>query len=139
MNTPVKTYEGMFLCHNKEARKETDYLADHVKSLLEKCGGTINQMTKWDERELEYSIKGVTRGVYFLVWYTGDSNTDSKLRHEVRLSSLVLRHLTLARSFPDHPIENYGDMQQRLSGLEKSVTGDDDALRAIPSVVDAEV
>ncbi len=134
----MKTYEGMFLCHNKEARKETDYLADHVKSLIEKCGGTISQMTKWDERELEYPIKGVTRGIYFLVWYTGESTTDSKLRHEVRLSSLVLRHLTLARSFPDRAIENYGEMQSRLAGLEKSATGDDDSLRAIPSVVDAE-
>lgn len=135
----MKHYEGMFLCHNKEARKETDYLADHVKGLIEKCGGKIHQMTKWDERELEYQIKGVQRGVYFLVWYTGESETDGKMRHEVRLSGLVLRHLTLALDrFPDRQIENYADMQQRLSGLEKTAVADDDGLLPIAAVTDVE-
>lgn len=135
----MKHYEGMFLCHNKEARKETDYLADHVKGLLEKCGGKIHQMTKWDERELEYPIKGVERGVYYLVWYTGESETDSKLRHEIRLSGLVLRHLTLAlERFPDRQIENSGEMQQRLAGLEKTAGGDEDGLTPIAAVIEGE-
>jgi small subunit ribosomal protein S6 len=133
----VKNYEGMFLCHNKEAKKETDYLADHVKGLIEKCGGKINQMTKWDERELEYPIKGVTRGVYFLAWYTGDSNTDSKLRHEVRLSGLVLRHMTIALAkFADRPIETAAELQQRLAGLEKTAV--DDETPALVAVVEGE-
>lgn len=135
----MKHYEGMFLCHNKEARKETDYLADHVKGLIEKCGGKIHQMTKWDERELEYPIKGVQRGVYYLVWYTGESDTDSKLRHEVRLSGLMLRHLTLAlERFPDRQIENYGEMQQRLAGLEKTAVAEEDGLSPIAAVVEGE-
>lgn len=135
----MKHYEGMFLCHNKEARKETDYLADHVKGLLEKCGGKIHQMTKWDERELEYPIKGVQRGVYYLVWYTGESETDSKLRHEIRLSGLVLRHLTLAlERFPDRQIENSGEMQQRLAGLEKTAGAEEDGLTPIAAVIEGE-
>lgn len=113
----VKKYEGMFLTHNKEARKDTDYVADHVKELIAKVGGEIVQMTKWDERKLAYPVKGVSHGVYFLVWFTGDSQTDSALRAEIRLSSLILRHLTLALDeFPEHPIETYGDMQTRLQG-----------------------
>jgi ribosomal protein S6 len=96
-------------------------------------------MTKWDERELEYPIKGVQRGVYYLVWYTGESDTDSKLRHEVRLSGLMLRHLTLAlERFPDRQIENYGEMQQRLAGLEKTAVAEEDGLSPIAAVVEGE-
>lgn len=132
----MKHYEGMFLCHNKEARKETDYLADHVKALIEKCGGSVSQSTKWDERELSYPVKGVSRGVYYLMWYTGDSQTDAKLRHEVRLSGLVLRHLTIAlEKFPERTIENFAEMQQRLSGLEKTADGED-AVLPLAGVVD---
>lgn len=132
----MKHYEGMFLCHNKEAKKETDYLADHVKSLIEKCGGSVSQSTKWDERELAYPVKGVQRGVYYLMWYTGDSQTDAKLRHEVRLSGLVLRHLTIGlEKFPERTIENFAEMQQRLSGLEKTADGDD-AILPLAGVVE---
>lgn len=122
----VKKYEGMFLTHNKEARKDTDYLADHVKELIEKVGGEVVQMTKWDERKLAYPVKGVSHGVYFLVWFTGDSQTDSALRAEIRLSNLILRHLTLAlEDFPDHEIETYGDMQTRLQGENRETLESD--------------
>lgn len=121
----MKNYEGMFLTHNKEARKDTDYLAEHVKSLIEKVGGSVTQMTKWDERRLAYPIKGVNHGVYFLVWFTGDSSADAKLRGEAKLSSLILRHLTLAReAFPDRPIESYAEQQARLAAERKDVTLD---------------
>ncbi len=115
----VKYYEGMFLTHNKEARKDTDYLAAHVSGLIEKVGGTVLQMTKWDERRLAYPVKGVTHGVYFLAYFSGDAATDARLRAEVRLSSLILRHLTLhLEELPEQPIETFSEMQLRLSGGE---------------------
>jgi len=132
----LKYYEGMFLCHNKEARKETDHLADHVKSLIEKCGGAIVQMTRWDEREMAYPIKGVTRGIYYLVWYSGESETDAKLRHEVRLSGTVLRHLTLSlEKIPERQIETFSEMQTRLAGLERR---EEEAVPTAASVVEGE-
>jgi small subunit ribosomal protein S6 len=129
----LKYYEGMFVCHNKEARKETDYLAEHVRGLIEKCGGKIEQSVKWDERELSYPIKGVTRGIYFLVWYSGEPETDAKLRHEVRLSGLVLRHLTLAiEQIPERAIETASELQARLAGVERGPAGEDGV--AIPAL-----
>lgn len=136
----MKYYEGMFVLQNKEARKDTDYLADHVKGIIEKTGGKIHQMTKWDERRLAYPIKGVTHGVYYLLWFTGESDTDAKMRHEVRLSNLVLRHLTLSlEKFPEGNIENFSEMQTRLAGAERRPGGEmDEAVPAIAAVVDGE-
>ena len=122
----VKYYEGMFLTHNKEARKETEYLAEHVKELIEKAGGEIAQMVRWDERRLAYPIKGVTHGVYYLTYFTGDAATDARLRSEVRLSSLIMRHLTLKLDkLPEEDIETAIELQNRLAGSERE-PGDDD-------------
>lgn len=116
----VKHYEGMFLTHNKEARKETEYLGEHVKELIEKVGGQVAQMTRWDERRLAYPIKGVTHGIYYLTYFTGDSATDSRLRAEVRLSNLILRHLTLKLDrLPEGEIETAVVLQSRLAISER--------------------
>jgi small subunit ribosomal protein S6 len=110
----------MFLTHNKEARKETEYLGEHVKELIEKVGGQVAQMTHWDERRLAYPIKGVTHGIYYLTYFTGDSATDSRLRAEVRLSNLILRHLTLKLDrLPEGEIETAVELQSRLAISER--------------------
>jgi small subunit ribosomal protein S6 len=115
----------MFLMHNKEARKDAAYLEEHVKSLIEKSGGTVLQLRKWDERKLAYPIKGVTHGVYVLTVFSGTTDTVAQLRGEVRLSSLVLRHLTLKLTgSPDKPIETFQEMQARLAGAIESRDAD---------------
>ncbi|MFO0985071.1 MAG: 30S ribosomal protein S6 [Planctomycetota bacterium] len=92
----MKQYEGMFVVHNKEGRKELDYLQELVSGLITKCGGQIASIEKWDERKLAYDIDGHSQGIYYLAYFTGDSETVQKLRHECRLSDTVLRALFLA-------------------------------------------
>jgi small subunit ribosomal protein S6 len=112
-------YEGMFLAHNKEARKDVEYLEEHVRQLLEKSGGTVAHLKKWDERKLAYPIKGVTHGIYLLAFFTGEKDVVSKLRAEVRLSSLVLRQLVLRREVMPEAIETFAEYQSRMAALEK--------------------
>ncbi|MFG0316781.1 MAG: 30S ribosomal protein S6 [Planctomycetota bacterium JB042] len=115
----VNYYEGMFLTHNKEARKDTDYLAEHITSLVEKAGGKVEKMCKWDERKLAYPIKGVTHGVYFLSYLTADSTFDAKLRAEVRLSGLVLRNLLVRKDAIPEEIETFDETQARLAAASE--------------------
>lgn len=113
-------YEGMFVTHNKEARGETDYLVDHVRELIEKAGGRVEQICKWDERKLAYEIKKVTHGVYVLAWFAGDPGMEQRLRGEVRLSQFVLRHLVLRlEGKPTGKIETFDEIKARLSGDER--------------------
>lgn len=116
----MKHYEGMFVTHNKEAKKDTAYLSDHVKGLIEKVGGSVIQLVKWDERKLAYPIKGVSHGVYFLTWFSSDSAAEQKLRQEVRLSGLILRHLVMAlESAPEGQLETFTEMQARMSSSDR--------------------
>lgn len=119
-------YEGMFLTHNKEARKDTDYLAEHVTALVEKAGGKVEKLCKWDERKLAYPIKGVTHGVYFLTHLSADSLFDAKLRGEVRLSGIVLRNLLIRKESLPENIETYEEVQARLASAVESVDGKGD-------------
>ncbi len=122
----VKHYEGMFLCHNKEARKDTEYLVEHVKGLIEKVGGSVVKIAKWDERRLAYPVKGVTHGVYILTYFSGPPEANGKLTGEVRLSSQILRHLTLAlEAIPEGEIETFQERQNRLSAAIRSEDGSD--------------
>ncbi len=133
----MKHYEGMFLTHNQEARKDTDYLAEHVRGLIEKSGGAVQQLKKWDERKLAYPIKRVTHGVYFITYFTGDQATVAKLRAEVRLSSLVLRHLVLKLDAAmEKPLETFAEAQQRLAGIERKVEGGGDEMATTARVPD---
>lgn len=116
----LKYYEGMFLTQNKESKNDTDFLREHVQSLIEKVGGKVEKIVKWDERRLAYPIKGVKHGVYFLTHFTGDGATDAKLRTEVRMSGLILRHLVLSLDeITDEPLESFTEMNTRLSAPER--------------------
>ena len=112
-------YEGMFLAHNKEARKDVEYLEEHVRQLVEKSGGSVTHLKKWDERKLAYPIKGVTHGIYLLTYFTGEKDVVSKLRADVRLSRLVLRQLILRRETMPEAIETFAEYQSRMAALEK--------------------
>ena len=129
----VKHYEGMFLTHNKEARKDTDYLAEHVTALVEKAGGKVEQMVKWDERKLAYPIKGVTHGVYHLTSLTGDSDFDAKLRAEVRLSGLVLRNMLITKESLPEKLETFTEMQNRILAAAEGGESSDGAPAGAPS------
>lgn len=130
----VKHYEGMFLCHNKEARKDTEYLVEHVKGLIEKVGGTVVKIAKWDERRLAYQVKGVTHGVYILTYFSAPSEANAKLSAEVRLSSQILRHITLAlEAIPEGEIETYQEMQNRLSAAIRTDDASDGDEESTPS------
>jgi ribosomal protein S6 len=140
-------YEGMFLAHNKEARKDVEYLEEHVRQLIEKSGGAVTHLKKWDERKLAYPVKGVTHGIYILSYFTGDKEVVAKLRGEVRLSSLILRHLVLRREEMPEAIETFAEYQQRMAAAEKrdeasaaepARVGGDDGLAVVPDLDGAE-
>ncbi len=102
----MKTYEGMFLVDTKESKKGKDSVEEHIRTLVAKCGGEVKEFEIWDERKLAYEIKGTTNGTYFLTYFTGESDTVSRLNRECELSPVVLRSLILrVKAIPDRTVE----------------------------------
>ena len=95
------TYEGMFLLSQAQA---ADFAAGvaHVRSLIDKHGGSIIAMRKWDERRLAYEIKKQKRGVFLLAFFTAAAERMPEIERACNLSEGILRvlitradHLTL--------------------------------------------
>jgi small subunit ribosomal protein S6 len=98
----TQIYEGMFLLDNNVVRQDWRKAKDTVKSLLEKHGGTIHTLRRWDERRLAYPVKRNNRATFFLAFYELPAESITTMRRDLDLSEDVLRYLfTCVDAVPD--------------------------------------
>ena len=86
----VNQYEGMFLL-GSGAAAEVDGSINTVRGIIERHGGKILTIKKWDERKLAYEMKKQKRGLYIIAYFTAPSNAVSAIERDVNLSEDVLR------------------------------------------------
>jgi len=104
-NERIRTYEGMFL-FPQSATANLQEAADHVKSILDRCGATIVSFRKWDDRRLAYEVQGNKRGVYFLAYFTAPTSVLAEIERRCNLSEELLRMMiTSAEHIPAEIIE----------------------------------
>jgi small subunit ribosomal protein S6 len=87
-----RKYEGMFLL-GAAAAAEVEKSIALVKGMIERHGGKILVLKKWDERKLTYEIKGQKRGLYIISYFTAPSTAIAPMERDVLLSEEVLRVL----------------------------------------------
>ena len=78
----MNNYEGMFLLDHGKVKNEVQKGIDEVTALIEKVGGSVEKIGKWDERKLAYEIRRQKRGVYVLAHFKLDGNKIDELRRE---------------------------------------------------------
>jgi small subunit ribosomal protein S6 len=91
MAKSVNQYEGMFLLGPSGAEPEKAIAI--VKAMVEKHGGTIQVIKKWDERKLAYEVGKQKRGTYIIAFFKADGQNVTALERDVKLSEEVLRAL----------------------------------------------
>jgi len=93
--TEARVYEAMFLVDPADAAAWDD-LSKHLAGMLERHGGEVIGLTRWDERKLAYPVEGRKRGTYVLSFF-GLKNGDaiSLIERDCQLSDKVLRALVL--------------------------------------------
>ena len=92
MATPDKQYEAMFL-FPAGAAAELEKSIGTARGMIEKHGGKVSVIKKWDERKLAYELHGQKRGVYVIAYYTGPGSSVTAIERDVNLSEEVLRVL----------------------------------------------
>jgi len=98
LDTVVKNrrlYEGLFLVDSAEAVADWDGITTLLKNIIEKSGGEILSLRKWDERKFAYPIAGKQRGTYILCYFKLDSIKLHTVEKDMRLSERVMRLLVL--------------------------------------------
>src|SRR5687768_7597884 len=89
--TSVK-YEAMFL-FPPPGTTDVDAMQKTAQSIIERHGGKILFIKKWDERKLTYEIKKNKRGTYIIAFYEGPGASVGAIERDVNLSEDVLRVL----------------------------------------------
>ena len=95
INTPTKTntYEAMFLLGPSGADGEKAVAL--VRGMVEKHGGSILVIKKWDERKLAYEVQGQKRGTYVIAFFKAAGANVTAFERDVRLSDDILRVMVL--------------------------------------------
>jgi len=88
----TNTYESMFLI-GPAATQENEGGVGLVRTVIERHGGQILHIKKWDERKLAYELKKQKRGTYIIAFFTAPGGAITPLEREVKLSDDFLRVL----------------------------------------------
>ena len=90
----TRDYEGMFL-FGTAATSNVDGALDTVRGFIEKHGGRIHVLKKWDDRKLAYEIAKQQRGLYIMAYFNAPTSAVTQIERDCRLSDDVLRALIL--------------------------------------------
>ena len=92
--TSGSQYEAMFLL-GASATAEPEKGVDLCRGIIERHGGQIMVIKKWDERKLAYEVGGQKRGTYVISFFTAPGPAVAAIERDVKLSEEVLRVLVL--------------------------------------------
>ena len=90
----LNQYEAMFL-FPPSGTMELQACMDLAKQFVERHGGQIMVLKKWDERKLTYEIGGQKRGLFIICFFRAEGDAVAKIERDVKLSEQVLRILLL--------------------------------------------
>ena len=91
----IATYEGMFILDSSRYSAGPEAAASEVLGLLQRVGGEVLASRPWQDTKLAYTINGNRKGVYFLTYFTLETQKLKELDRLVKLTESVLRHLIL--------------------------------------------
>lgn len=90
----MRLYEAMFLL-DSGAGLGPEAISELIGQLIQRAGGEVEYLKRWDDRRLAYEIEGHKRGLYMLCFFKGPTNAPAVLERDVQLSEQVLRVLVL--------------------------------------------
>src|SRR6266487_2834701 len=85
-------YEAMFL-FPPPGVVDLDGMIKNAQGIIERHGGKILVIKKWDERKLTYEVKKQKRGTYIVAFYQGPGASVGAIERDVNLSEDILRVL----------------------------------------------
>jgi small subunit ribosomal protein S6 len=87
-----RKYEAMFL-FPPPGVTDLDGMIANARGIVERHGGKILVIKRWDERKLAYEIRKQKRGTYIIAFYEGPGSSVAAIERDVNLSEDVLRVL----------------------------------------------
>ncbi len=94
-----RLYECLYLIDPALAAGDWDGITGKIKAQIEKRGGEVVSLKKWDERQLAYQISDKTRGTYILVYFNCETAAVASIERDINLSEDIMRAMILRADF----------------------------------------
>src|SRR3954465_11848445 len=83
-------YEAMFL-FPPPGVTDVEAMIANSRGIIERHGGKITVIKRWDERKLAYEIKKQKRGTYVIAYFSAPPQAVTPIERDVTLSEDVVR------------------------------------------------
>ncbi|MBV9156708.1 MAG: 30S ribosomal protein S6 [Acidobacteriaceae bacterium] len=91
----MRIYEELFIVRPDSTDEEMDPLIEQLRNVITHAGGTVEKTEKWGVRKLAYRVMKYNEGQYILLQFTAGPDTVKELERRLRVSDLVMKHITV--------------------------------------------
>ncbi len=117
----MRYYEMIYIINSNVERNKIDQVMKDISSRLENTESKIINHVVWGKKKLAYPIKGNTYGNYILLHYEGgDNNKLNEFDSWLKLSGLVIRHMTVRLEEKPDVVKDFGDEKLENNSEKKS-------------------
>ena len=131
MDQRFGNYEAMFLIGQGAGSQLTEVIAS-IRQMIERAGGRLISMKKWDERRLAFEIDKQKRALYILAYFSAPTVNIVQIERGTNLSEQIMRVLITKA---DHLSEDEMRAADAMKDLEAEAKLRATQPSAIPAVV----
>jgi small subunit ribosomal protein S6 len=91
----MSSYELVLIISPELVDDEMPDFITKLSELIDKVGGSVDEVNQWGRRKLAYPIKRATEGNYVLARVKMKPALTKELEASLRLSGKILRHLLI--------------------------------------------
>jgi small subunit ribosomal protein S6 len=91
----MSSYELVLIVSPEVVDEEMPEFITKLSELVNKAGGSVDEVNQWGRRKLAYPIKRSTEGNYVLTKVKMKPALTKELEANLRLSGKILRHLLI--------------------------------------------
>jgi small subunit ribosomal protein S6 len=91
----MSSYELVLIVSPEVVDEEMPEFISKLSELVNKVGGSVDEVNQWGRRKLAYPIKRSTEGNYLLTKVKMKPAVTKELEANLRLSGKILRHLLI--------------------------------------------
>jgi small subunit ribosomal protein S6 len=91
----MSSYELVLIVSPEVVDEEMPEFIAKLSEVVNKVGGSVDEVNQWGRRKLAYPIKRFTEGNYLLTKVKMKPDVTKELEANLRLSGKILRHLLI--------------------------------------------
>jgi small subunit ribosomal protein S6 len=91
----MRKYDTTFIIDGTLQEAAREAIIERFTGILQKLGAEVDQIVRWGQRTMAYSMKKRTHGYYVIFYYHAEPSMIASFERDLRLHENILRFMTL--------------------------------------------